>query len=339
MAKRILGVAFVGVTFLVAASDAQNAPERVEANAPHCGMIQAGSIQVIVGDASRKGSGGTQYCGIWSLTSKGRRFNAFGNSLAGLIPCDLRAKKPRFEAAGPDACVLRREADATWPVDAVATYRVRAPHYVDFSLRLTDREDVRRPECDFREVTMVSYANSPEDPRIHFLEEGKWRRYISPEHGRACHVPPGFVSEDRLEVWPDWNDKPVGRCWIPSWPYDLELRPFKWDPSGMSFDDSFFYTRLGEMVLIYILDQPERVRLYCSPRGGGASLLPGQMSPAWDFDWIIPAEDYEVDREYTFHARLVYKKFVSDEDVLAEVRRGRKALTSENAGKGSGIND
>jgi len=53
---------------------------------PHCQMIQAGDIQVIVGDASRNGHGGQQYCGVWSLTSRDRLFNAFGNSFAGLIP-------------------------------------------------------------------------------------------------------------------------------------------------------------------------------------------------------------------------------------------------------------
>ena len=54
---------------------------------PHCQLLQAGEIQAVVGDASRDGVGGTQYCGVWSLTSKHRQFNAFGNSYAGLLPC------------------------------------------------------------------------------------------------------------------------------------------------------------------------------------------------------------------------------------------------------------
>ena len=52
----------------------------------HCELIQAGEIQAVVGDASRDGFAGQQYCGLWSLTSKHRVFNAFGNSYAGLIP-------------------------------------------------------------------------------------------------------------------------------------------------------------------------------------------------------------------------------------------------------------
>ena len=46
----------------------------------HCQMIQAGEITAIIGDASRDGIGGTQYCGLWSLTSKHWPFNAFGNT-------------------------------------------------------------------------------------------------------------------------------------------------------------------------------------------------------------------------------------------------------------------
>ena len=33
--------------------------------------------------------GGPQYCGLWSLTSKHRQFNCYGNSYAGLIPGEL----------------------------------------------------------------------------------------------------------------------------------------------------------------------------------------------------------------------------------------------------------
>ena len=60
----------------------------------HCEMLQAGEIQAIVGDASRNGVGGQQYCGLWSLTSKHRIFNAFGNSYAGLIPGEIRGNSP-----------------------------------------------------------------------------------------------------------------------------------------------------------------------------------------------------------------------------------------------------
>lgn len=61
----------------------------------HCQLLQTDEIQVIVGDASRDGVGRTQYCGLWSLTSEHRQFNAFGNSYAGLLPGEIRLRRGR----------------------------------------------------------------------------------------------------------------------------------------------------------------------------------------------------------------------------------------------------
>ncbi|HXG24581.1 MAG TPA: hypothetical protein VNJ09_08520, partial [Chthonomonadales bacterium] len=70
----------------------------------HCQMLQAGDIQIIVGDAERDGNGGRQYCGLWSLTSKHRVFNAFGNSYAGLLPGPIRGQSPTLEIIDDTAC-------------------------------------------------------------------------------------------------------------------------------------------------------------------------------------------------------------------------------------------
>ena len=167
----------------------------------HCQLIQTDEIQVVVGDASRDGMGGPQYCGLWSLTSKHRQFYAFGNSYAGLLPGEVRGKAPRLEWVDETACALVRKADEQRPVDVQAAYRVVAPYYVDHVLTFCDHKDVRGRGCDFREVSWCCYMNSPEDPRIHFLSEGEWLRYISPEHGVASNIAPGYVPEEELEEY------------------------------------------------------------------------------------------------------------------------------------------
>jgi hypothetical protein len=85
------------------------------------------------------------------------------------------------------------------------------------------------------------------------------------------------------------------------------------------------------MVMILIFDAPRWLRFYCSPSGGGRSLLPGQTCPAWDFEWVIPNDEYEVGREYRLRVRLVYRLFESDEDVLAEVSKAQNDLGFERA--------
>jgi hypothetical protein len=283
----------------------------------HCQMIQAGELTAIVGDASRDGIGGTQYAGLWSLTSKHRPFNAFGNSYAGLLPGEIRGQSPRLEIVNATTCALVKPATNQRPVDVRATYQVKAPYYMDHALRFTDRENTLSsrtyPGADFREVSWCCYMNCPEDSRIHFRSGGEWYRYISPLHGVGSNIAPSYVSDADLETLPPQQDR----------------KPFHWDRIRDRFDEPFYYGRVGKMVLILIFDQPRWIRFFCSPSGGGTSMRIGEFCPAWDFEWIIPACEYRVGREYQLRMRLVYKLFVSDDDVLREYRKAQKQLGFE----------
>ncbi|MFC2076615.1 hypothetical protein ACFLT7_05985 [candidate division KSB1 bacterium] len=309
-------VAAVAVkTFLMDNADRASNLDRV-----HCQLLQSDELQMIVGDASRDGVGGTQYCGVWSLTSKHRVFNAFGNSYAGLIPGPIRSKAPTLEYIDDRTCALIREADKDYPTDVRAEYTVADPYYIDHKLTLTDREDARGRGCDFREVSWCCYMNSPEDSNINFISDGNWFSYISPEHGVGSNIAPSYIPDSALEVWPQVEGR----------------RPFHWDRVEKRFDQPFYYGRLGNMVLILIFDNPDQLRFYCSPSGGGGSLLPGKSCPAWDFEWIIPDSDYQVGREYSFRMRLVYKRFVDEDDVLNEVRKAQTELGFQTVGDGVG---
>ena len=83
------------------------------------------------------------------------------------------------------------------------------------------------------------------------------------------------------------------------------------------------------MVLIFVFDKPEWLRFFCSPTGGGGSILPGKSCPAWDFMWIIPEAEYSTGREYEFRMRMIYKRFISNEDVIVEYERTQKELSFE----------
>lgn len=272
-------------------------------------MLQSGEIQTIVGDASRMGIGGQQYCGLWSLTSVHRPFNAFGNQYAGLIPREMRGREPKFRVDGEHA-ILERPADKKYPVRSKASYKVVAPYYIDHTLTFTDEEDVRQDGCDFREVSWCSYMNSPEDSRLNFLSDQQWLRYISPSHGVGSNISPSYISEEELEHWPVQSDWRKER---------LDDRPFHWDRCDFKFDQPFYYGRLGNMALIFVFDNPKWLRFFCSPSGGGKSMINGKFCPAWDHLWVIPKSEYEIGKEFRFRTRLIYKEFVSDEDILKEV--------------------
>lgn len=301
----------------------------------HCELLQTRELQVIIGNTARNGVGGRQYCGVWSLTSKHWPFNAFGNSYAGLIG-ESRGRQPSLSMPDGRTCVLSQKADdhavpvgATeeYPVEVQETFRAAEPYYLDYTLSFVDKKDVRGYRFKgyrLRETAGCCYMNSPADPRLHFLSGGEWHRYISPAHGVAASIAPSYISDETLEDWPvksDWHKKPLGD------------RPFYWDRYKHRFDEPFYYGRLGPMALILVFDQPQQLRFFCSPNGGGNSLVPGQACPAWDYMWVIPASEYAVGKKYTFRLRMIYKKFLSDDDVMEEYRKAQAELGFERKSK------
>ena len=159
--------------------------------------------------------------------------------------------------------------------------------------------------------------NCPEDLRLHFLSSGEWHRYISPRHGVKASIAPSYIRDAQLENWPSGaTGASAGRT----------TAPFTGTGTDQTFDEPFYFGRLGNMAMILVFDTPKWLRFFCSPTGGGASLIEGQSCPAWDFEWVIPEEDYQVGRRYTFNLRLVYMPFVSEDGVLDEYRRAQAEL-------------
>ena len=78
------------------------------------------------------------------------------------------------------------------------------------------------------------------------------------------------------------------------------------------------------MVFAYLFDFSENslIRFSQSPTGGG------EKNPAWDFQFIIP--NVKEKTQYTFSARLVYKKFVGQEDITDEYDQWSKIQNQQN---------
>ena len=58
------------------------------------------------------------------------------------------------------------------------------------------------------------------------------------------------------------------------------------------------------------LNLEHEIRFSQSPTGGG------DRNPAWDFQFII--RSFEINKDYSYRARIVYKPFLSPEDVMNE---------------------
>ena len=67
-------------------------------------------------------------------------------------------------------------------------------------------------------------------------------------------------------------------------------------------------------------DSSEIIRFTQSPTGGG------KLNPAWDYQYLIP--DPEAKKEYGFNVRIVYKPFISNDDIKQEYEKWEKGRQS-----------
>jgi hypothetical protein len=271
--------------------------------AMHTVTIEIGDLRVIIGDDSDHGAGKTGYEGIRHLSHVRRPENVYVPVYAGLIahrqPCTV---KP----VGDTAAEIRREGSTAWEL-----FEVKAPHYVDYTVRFTAGGTVGH-------WNTASYMNAPEDPAIYLITtEGEWVRHYSPEHGTEASVAPASMTE-----FP-----PISKVENPRFAHgtnsfaDSFTDEFRFDP-----ERALYYGRIDDMVLIYMFEHGDWVIPYMSPSGGGYNRELDRSNPAWDFRYymtgLTPGE------EVVLRHRVVYKPFVSNEDVLAEYEAWKVELAA-----------
>jgi hypothetical protein len=180
--------------------------------------------------------------------------------------------------------------------ESLTEFKVTDPCYIDITFRciLHDPGYFRHGYAGF---FWASYINKPPDRKIYFkgtaegCTEVSWIPAFSEKHGAQ--------STHRA-----LNDK-----------YDFFFAPdfrasLANNYSGYRYDQPFYFGRFHNMALAFFFDSREVIRLTQSPTGGGSA------NPAWDFQWLIP--DPVTEKVYNFRARMVYKPFKGNEDILDE---------------------
>lgn len=184
-------------------------------------------------------------------------------------------------------------------VESLTEFKLVPPHYIDVTFRcvLHDENYFRH---DYAGFFWASYINQPADKKIYFkgVREGhtdeEWISAFSEEHGyKSTHK----STDDDLNLH-----------------FDSGFRArLASNFSGYRFTKPFYYGHFHNMAFAFFFDSDEIIRFTQSPTGGG------QLNPAWDFQYIIPHP--ETGKEYSFKARLVYKPFVSKEDIEEEYEK------------------
>ncbi|MBR9998277.1 MAG: hypothetical protein KFF73_04865 [Cyclobacteriaceae bacterium] len=181
-------------------------------------------------------------------------------------------------------------------VESQTRFRLVEPHYIDISFRF-----IIHDEGFFRHgyagLFWASYINRPADRSLYFhgMEKGKdtggWIRAFSSEHGvNSTHT--WIKDTGRIYFAPEFNASLASHF------------------SDYNFDLPFFYGRFHQMVFACFFDPSGGIRFSQSPTGGG------EYCPAWDFQYIV--QDFKTSHEYSFRARLVYKAWKDQDDILKE---------------------
>ncbi len=280
--------------------------------------ITAGDLTAVVGNNEAYGEHRAGYNGLHSLTSVHDRENLFAHGIAGLnlehlldgrdMPeaddyFEPRRQPMELERLGERSAQLHQMATPTLAVQSLTTFTLTPPHYVDVEIRLALRED--RLRFGYLAGFWASYIRAPEDGAMHFpgrsrdetMGEG-WQRLATREHNdhsTVCHV--GMEPELENEL--------------------TSRESLAYNYSHLAFTRPFFLGRRGRMVFAMMFDRSDEVRFSHSPTGGG--MTGERVNPAWDFQFVM--QDCPLNVEQTLRARMVYKPWVDERDIVQEFER------------------
>jgi hypothetical protein len=299
MGSSTLLVLFVLLVLSFAAFTSAQEPEKEK---PVTVTLKAGDLTCVLGDHRDHGAGKTGYIGIHQLTHTAEPESPFFPRYAGIIISRNEAQVKQ---------VSEREGEISHLFKGQETHHMRfalvPPNAIDVTVTVPSGA-----AGGF--INSCSYMNGPEDPGIYFVDpKDAWQRHYDPVHGNAASVFPEGMPLPVLQKVPNATYKHGTNSFADSvseWRYDPKL--------------AFYYGRFKNMVFIQMFPPESRVIFYMSPTGGGTHPS-GRRNPAWDWRIQIPKNQI-VDNKVSLRLRLVYKPFVSQEDVLREYRNWCETL-------------
>ena len=196
-------------------------------------------------------------------------------------------------------------------------YTVTAPHYIDFEFSCRPHDARRFGDRRYALLFWADYMNDVEDVALHFRgvnEPGGDEQWI------AADAPPDIPTT--------WVAARTATSQHPALEYDADHN-FKLNRLELRVSPvhaALLLRPRGEqgMTLMLMFD-----RTYSEEDEMRFSLFKFKVNdqvrrPAWDFQYVI--HRVETGKQYGFRGRLVWKKFVSEEDCLQEYETWAAAL-------------
>ncbi|MEO5602311.1 MAG: hypothetical protein ABIR06_15425 [Cyclobacteriaceae bacterium] len=202
-----------------------------------------------------------------------------------------------------DEVLLYQEPTPISHVESLTSFKLVKPHYIDITFQciVHDEEFFQHGYAGF---FWASYIQNPVDKKIYFkgvvekdTANNAWISAWSEEHGvNSTHR--SIKDNHEFFFAPNFNAKLASHF------------------SQYRYSQPYYFGRFGKMVLAYFFDAKEIIRFSQSPTGGG------EFNPAWDFQYIIPSP--ETGKKYSLKVRMVYKPYISGEDISDEFEKWKK---------------
>ena len=215
-------------------------------------------------------------------------------------------------ADGRAARLVRKAEDDPWALSSTFTYSLSDTGAIDFEFESRAHNPALFGRRGYAVLFFADYMNDVMEPSIHFRgvpSAGADEQWVSAD------APPGHA---------DYNQGGTYRSLAAqTLEYDTNHN-FKlnlWSYDYPRISQPFYYGRAAHgMALLLMFD-----KMHSAEDEIRFSLfkfkLPRRPRPAWDFQYVI--HQVEAGHTYGFKGRLIWKKFISPEDCLAEYRRWR----------------
>lgn len=206
----------------------------------------------------------------------------------------------------PDGSITltRLAADEYWRVGSTLSFHAAPPHAIDFEFRATVEDASLFGPGRVAMFFFASYMRGVLDPELHF------RGIPAPEASED------WVSS-RAHLFPADSYVPLGSLGFATQPGDSALAASVESEAWPRIARPFFYGRAsGGMVYALMFDRlstPDDELRFAVMRW---RLAEGDPDPAWDFGYV--ARNLADGARVGFRGRLVWKPFVSGDDILAE---------------------
>jgi len=280
-----------------------------------------GDLTAVIGDNDAKGEHRAGYNGLWSLTHKAEPTNLFVPAVAGMnfehvfdgetldapgkteIFFEPRNAKMTFQKVSATVAELHQPATPTFMLESTTRFTLREPDAIDFEFRFKATQHVFRR--DYIGLFWASYMNAPEDKSMYLRGKNLWLQHCTPAHNSVSTV---VHQDDKFEM---------------TFARDHRDALYK-SLSPLKYDLPLYYGLYRKCIVIVMFDRTSGLRLTHSPSGGGSNAASQSTNPAWDFQYVLPK--YDVNIDYGFKARIIYRARCSREQVLKEYENWNKEL-------------